>query len=1815
MVGAGTGFSALKTKKWQRRYFRLAEGMLRWAHSPETIDDESPAQVSLGGARIVHVGESLEFKLIPSRDVERASAKVRAEYELRATNAYAASRWSNLIDRSIQQLQWRADIESSGVFSNRNPDAVDMTIGTPVRPFPLDANSSVASLASVASTDDLRTPGSSRPPDSPGSAAASVHARAAVAAAQVHPSSPLPADSEPDGAGLTRRLAAGETEPICAVAGKLQAYENSKYLSAATSFDLLDVERRMLKAADVHERKGYLGRQYFRRLFLFNDSLLVVRPYSDDMYQFQSLFSLEEITLAHTSDEQHLEVGRTAASGEQEQWHLFFESAAAADDWYTTITSVARRRRCSSRMSAPPPTPGSSQELVARTIEFDQDEDETCRVISGNLELLVQGSDQWHKVFAHARNGHLHFYSDSSKCPFPTAAVDAPPASPISAPSQRQSDELTLEERLQQQGLSAAFVAAICGTVTLEDIRIYCEDTEYWEQLRLVDPLSSNLSGMDEEWSAFAASFDAILTAEPAPLEPLASPTHTRQASSHALLKLGATLSSMGLEQQSSAVVECVLRDDPEDPMALQIRDELAARGHPVVLSINLGELIGLEMIEFSLAVAHDQQITIRHEELGVFRLKPTSGSLDQWYIQLQQIWLEFVALLGTPKYEHWVTMSQTTSKLVLAYKESAELVGSCTPGAKHDKQVASERSRCVEEKFQAAFRRVDPRQDATRWRKWIATKPQAAIKQADNLMEDLALGMAQAGRNLEIIEWYATEFYKRFHQMLRAFGMGVGEDRRTRSCESVESEEAGLDCSVASSVALDELQTADAMAIIGWCRRFKQRCVGMRIPDGLFEEDPTDSGLFRGLVNAHMPSYQGFLKKKGGYHSGGAVKSMGLNGWQKRYFCLQNATLRYYKTKQMLGERGSIPAEEITDLTMNDQTIRITESGRVLELYAPSPEEASVWCDRLTKARAAAQAMEELSSASTTCIEVQAFDGQQQVVAHSIARNCQERFDEANEKLQLHLLNHDDTAIVDSSAIQAELFMKAADALLEACSDRLRRVPTDRTDVKTFYALEYHHNICRQMRTIRGLGVWPAVSVCRLMFWAREHDQTIARLIGQVLTAVDKPLARSAEWEEDLKGFSKHPLPRFSGWLTRQRWEDHEWEKNYVVIENMCVTWYEVEGVQNTARDSEPEPEPELERENAAPTLTELMASLKELEDIMMEKDDSDPGMEKLQASANEVSEEISAAEHHLKVQGTLSLSETTRVKSSMIRDSAAPSADVKISSVDASVYLKVPRELMPELMECLNQSCYPSLPGQSRDRALSAGDAANTAGAKIVADYHAKSREELTAEIADQFREAFAAEGEQLTRSATGTVDLDAVLSVFSVMLEQLVEVVDEVLFSGLIEEEIINFNIEKRHEQFVEYFTNLCDPEKELFPGSDLNITVTQTDIVPLLRWAAEYHACVDSIGLQNADVKPLYVCCRPPMADHIASTRKVFETWCSKWLPPMSIQTKVETVRQQRNGQYISSLPTDLFRLICDATRRASDSSCERLLVHTVMGVIEPQVRFWAASFADMLSPEDPHGELKQCFPCQGISYKEYLCACLNNMDICYRNTASWSEDVEERIESKDMMQMVGADDEFGTMNTDRLSDSFQQISNAAVACLCNLIMAEIEPELQSISRADWLTHNKMIPMLDSLASWCTNLEEVLAKRYSKKVISTLMSTMIERYVKQLLQLARTPKEKKRARQGNGLTHKDFSAAMQEDIGKLKKFFGTYLKDTAVRAALLSAEVVAQLHGCELESFVAECTKAAYHPEFSIKEVELVLNAREDVTPHDKKRLIA
>ena len=744
----GTGMSTFKTKKWQRRYFKLAEGVLRWAHAPDSIDDDTPARVSLEGAKVVHSGNSLEFRLIPSKGVARASAKVREEYELRAVNAEEARRWSSLMDRSIQQLQWRKDIHSSGVFSETKGGSTGSFANTPIRApaFTLSATYSADSAASArSSAGGGRTSDSSAPPGSPHlTAQLPADASAGVSARDL---SLPPVGQEREGSGLTRLLSVGEIEPISVVSEKLQAYEDSKYFGA-TALNLLDKERRILKAADARE-KGWVGMQKVLRLFLFNDMILIVQPYTDDMYLFKSLLPIEQLALQ--VDQEQLELEGEAASGKPEKWSVYFDSAAIAADWHNTIVDVVRRRQLSSSRAVTA-TPGSSQELTARTISFD-DHEVTQVTMAGRLELQVQGSDRWLKVFAHARNGHLHFYDTEEDCPFTMTDGEeehddsggggnggggggdgAPPPSPTPEV------ELTLAERLQRLGFPDGFIESISGSVTLDEVKDFSDDDEYWEELKATDPLHRKLTGMEEQWKNFTGSFQAILAASTDPamddlprlvsmrsasgdLRPItleSPPVRSRSSEMSGLLMLGEKLSNQGLYQQSSSVVETALKHDPTDPMALQIRDELAACGHTVLLSINLAEVIGIENIELSAGTTH-QQITIRRDEYGTFRLRPTAGTLERWYQQLHRVWMEAVSLLNTPKYDHCMRVSETTSKLVFEYHQAAEMFeGSWTPGERRDQQVASERAKYVEQKFQRAFAKVQPEQDASRWPEWI---------------------------------------------------------------------------------------------------------------------------------------------------------------------------------------------------------------------------------------------------------------------------------------------------------------------------------------------------------------------------------------------------------------------------------------------------------------------------------------------------------------------------------------------------------------------------------------------------------------------------------------------------------------------------------------------------------------------------------------------------------------------------------------------------------------------------------------------------------------------------------------------------------------------------------------------------------------------------------------------------------------------------------------------------------------------------------------------------------------------------------------
>ena len=153
---------------------------------------------------------------------------------------------------------------------------------------------------------------------------------------------------------------------------------------------------------------------------------------------------------------------------------------------------------------------------------------------------------------------------------------------------------------------------------------------------------------------------------------------------------------------------------------------------------------------------------------------------------------------------------------------------------------------------------------------------------------------------------------------------------------------------------------------------------------------------FYLGLQRSHQPPYKGFLKMKG------VDTVIAITGWQRRYFSLANSKLRYFKTKQMLAERGCIEAQSITALERDGQTIKITAAGKVHELWAAKEDEAAVWEERLSKARDSAHAQERLMSHETVCFEVQAFEGQQQVAAHAVTRDCEALFANAQGKLQL---------------------------------------------------------------------------------------------------------------------------------------------------------------------------------------------------------------------------------------------------------------------------------------------------------------------------------------------------------------------------------------------------------------------------------------------------------------------------------------------------------------------------------------------------------------------------------------------------------------------------------------------------------------------------------------------------------------------------------------------------------------------------------------------------------------------------------------------
>ena len=77
--------------------------------------------------------------------------------------------------------------------------------------------------------------------------------------------------------------------------------------------------------------------------------------------------------------------------------------------------------------------------------------------------------------------------------------------------------------------------------------------------------------------------------------------------------------------------------------------------------------------------------------------------------------------------------------------------------------------------------------------------------------------------------------------------------------------------------------------------------------------------------------------------------------------------------------------------------------------------------------------------------------------------------------------------------------------------------------------------------------------------------------------------------------------------------------------------------------------------------------------------------------------------------------------------------------------------------------------------------------------------------------------------------------------------------------------------------------------MLPGSNVDVTVTQADIVPLLIWCADYRARIFSLG-SSFEFRPLQHKCRTPMAQYIVDASEQCHDWCERL-------RAVETVSQR------------------------------------------------------------------------------------------------------------------------------------------------------------------------------------------------------------------------------------------------------------------------------------------------------------------------------
>ena len=943
-----------------------------------------------------------------------------------------------------------------------------------------------------------------------------------------------------------------------------------------------------------------------------------------------------------------------------------------------------------------------------------------------------------------------------------------------------------------------------------------------------------------------------------------------------------------------------------------------------------------------------------------------------------------------------------------------------------------------------------------------------------------------------------------------------------------------------------------DAIAIIHWCKQFSERCGAMGIDSDAFDADPTEHGVYQALSNAHMPSYRGELQRPNATF-----------GWNTRYFNLSDGYLRYFSSESMEHEHNCIPGEMITaaEIDTADTSGRrfsITWAGKLTALYAASSDEAQIWVERINKARDAAAAMERFAAART-CFEVESFDFHREVGRAKVRKDCSDPFDAAAR----------DLSGSDNSVLLMMRLMEAADLLIEQLGVRVERIPADRSDVKQFFVELYHE--CISERIFAGvspeLSKLKARDVCHFLFWTRHYDKAIGLLQSGPMT--QHPLAAATAWDDALPGFTTHRLPMYSGWVQQQYNADRSWSRVWFTIEDSVARWYSDE------------------------TAHHILGTMVLAEDAEVNKHTDDSELDQL----------------HVRTR----------------KD---------------TLFLQVSSKDIGDLHLCLIQSIHPVLPGETARSILGDDDFATREAANAwIAEYREHSHEELQSMMKENFAKRTHEKVADLqSKQPAQEFGLVHVLELLTTIVDELVDIVDPVILTmdddtgDSIESALVHFHIITRHKLLEECTKNLCDPETPVF-NSGCNVTVNADNVCELLSWVSNYSCRLQSLGVtirwetERTDsesqstaahplaVEPLQFLCKTPMAEFVELQRITLQDLLANL-------AKVEADKRQVGRRAGTSLPMDLFEMIRQVTDRAAAAASQWVLVNTVEGVIIPQVRVWASDFTE---------NLRAC-----NESPEYFCRCINDMNDSQQLFRKWNEELEQRITTVEMMSDHGDND----LRTASVSSAFRAIRNTATERLCEVLLVlasnDVGPGFRvsymealtysnrkhkpSTGIPDWPGRLLIREMLENLRCRCSELDDWLGPAPGNGNVThmrkELMATTIRTYEQHLLKMSRAPKVTSWGLQGARRGAKRLEEFISADIADLQKFFVEELNRevSTVRRALQKLVTISELFGCPLDDFEAQVQKAAGHPEFSVDTVRLILEARDDITPHTRDVIV-